>query len=347
MKYFYLILQKAFLLILLSIFPHKAFPSSSEIFDQGVSVFMYHRFNESKFPSTNVSEKQLISHIKFIKENDFNILNIDQVINTINKGKTFSKKSIAFTVDDAYESFYSIAWPYFKENKIPVTLFVSTDSIDQKPGNYMSWEQIRNFVSEGGIVGQHTASHLHMPLNDISKVKDDIIKSQKIFLKELGYIPKHFAYPYGEASNQVIKLLSDFGINFAFGQHSGVISKESNKMYLPRFALNERYGEIDRFIFAAEVLPLAITDLIPDDMFLNNNSKPDIQFTILSNIKANQLTCFANTGGDWSEQKIKIVTEKKVSLSLDDQFKSGRGRLNCTSNNEDNWHWFGYQYIIK
>ena len=347
MKYFYLISQRVFLLLLLFILPHKAFSSESKIIDQGVSVFMYHRFNESKFPSTNVSQEQFFSHIKFIQENDFDILDIDEVIKSIAEGKVFSKKSIALTVDDAYESFYSVAWPYLKENNIPVTLFVSTESVDQNPGGYMSWEQIRNFVSEGGTVGQHTASHLHMPLNDISDVKDDIINSQKTFLKELGYIPKHFAYPYGEASSQVIDLLNNFGINFAFGQHSGVISKESNKMYLPRFALNERYGELDRFVFAAQALPLNIKDLIPDNMYLKAMTKPNIEFTITSDVKTDQLTCFANTSGDWNEQKIEKVTKNRIKLLLDNGFESGRGRLNCTSNNDGNWHWFGYQYLIK
>ncbi len=114
MKYFYLISQRVFLLVLLFIFPQKAFPSDSKIIDQGVSVFMYHRFNESKFPSTNVSEEQFFSHIKYIQENDFDILDIDQVIKSVDEGKVFSKKSVALTVDDAYESFYSVAWPYLK-----------------------------------------------------------------------------------------------------------------------------------------------------------------------------------------------------------------------------------------
>ena len=64
MKYFYLISQRVFLLVLLFIFPQKVFPSDSKIIDQGVSVFMYHRFNENKFPSTNVSEEQFFSHIE-------------------------------------------------------------------------------------------------------------------------------------------------------------------------------------------------------------------------------------------------------------------------------------------
>ena len=82
-------------------------------------------------------------------------------------------------------------------------------------------------------------------------------------------------------------------------------------------------------------------------MYLNNMNKPNIEFTIVSNIKTDQLTCFANTGGDWNEQKFEIMTNNRIRISLDDRFESGRGRLNCTSNNSGNWHWFGYQFLIK
>ena len=82
-------------------------------------------------------------------------------------------------------------------------------------------------------------------------------------------------------------------------------------------------------------------------MYLNNMTKPNIEFTIVSNIETDQLTCFANTAGDWNEQKFEIMTDNRIRLSLDDGFESGRGRLNCTSNNSGNWHWFGYQFLIK
>ena len=49
----------------------------------------------------------------------------------------------------------------------------------------------------------------------------------------------------------------------------------------------------------------------------------------------------------WNEQKFEIMTDNRIRLSLDDGFESGRGRLNCTSNNKGNWHWFGYQFLIK
>ena len=83
--------------------------------ESGVSTFMYHRFGENKYPSTNVSETQFLSHIDYILKNNINVLSLEEVIETLKNKKKFKKKSVAFSVDDAYSSFYEIAWPIFRE----------------------------------------------------------------------------------------------------------------------------------------------------------------------------------------------------------------------------------------
>ena len=67
----------------------------------------------------------------------------------------FKEKYVAFSVDDAYRSFYENAWPIFRKHSIPVTLFVSTDIIDKNTRGYMSWDEIKQFIDEGGTVGNH------------------------------------------------------------------------------------------------------------------------------------------------------------------------------------------------
>ena len=46
--------------------------------------------------------------------------------------KPKQKKEILITIDDAFESFYTEAWPYLKENKIPFILFVSTEPVGKR-----------------------------------------------------------------------------------------------------------------------------------------------------------------------------------------------------------------------
>ena len=335
--------SKSYFLFLVIYFSY-TLPAFSE---PGVSVFMYHRFGEDKYPSTNVSEEQFNSHIEYILSNKIKVLELEELIMILERGDTLDEKAVAFSVDDAYSSFYEIAWPVFRDNKIPVTLFISTDIIDKKTKGYMTWDDIRIFIDEGGSVGQHTSTHLHMPLNKTLDIKKDILDSHKSWIKNIGFIPKLFAYPYGETSNEVIRILKEFNISHAFGQHSGVISSFDNRYYLPRFSLNERFGNKDRFKFAADSYSLNIKNFLPGDMFLIDDKKPSIEFSILNNLKGNSLDCFSNPGGKWDKQEIINIKKDRVQIILNEAYLKGRARLNCTTKVNDKWYWFGYQFLVK
>jgi len=100
---------------------------------------MYHRFNENKYPSTNIKMDIFEEHINIIKNSDFNFHNPNNFDEQFNIPKL--KKEILITIDDAFESFYTEAWPYLKKNKIPFILFVSTEPVGKR--GYMTWEQIK------------------------------------------------------------------------------------------------------------------------------------------------------------------------------------------------------------
>ena len=74
-----------------------------------------------------------------------------------------------------------------------------------------------------------------------------------IFLKEIGEIPNLYAYPYGEADEQIFDLLKNYKFKVSFGQHSGAINETSNLYYLSRFSLNERYvrTKFDAFLMCS------------------------------------------------------------------------------------------------
>ncbi len=342
-NFFFTNFSKIYFLFLIICFSY-ILPAFSE---PGVSVFMYHRFGEDKYPSTNVSEEQFSSHIEYILSNKIKVIELKELITILENNESLNKKAVAFSVDDAYSSFYKIAWPVFRDNNIPVTLFISTDIIDKRTKGYMSWEDIKKFIDEGGSVGQHTSTHLHMPLNNVSDIKKDILDSHKSWIKNIGFIPKLFAYPYGEASNEVIRILKEFNISHAFAQHSGVVSSLDNQYYLPRFSLNERFGEIDRFEFAVNAYSLDVENFIPTDMFLIDDRKPTIEFSIIKNLKGSSIDCFSNPGGKWNKQEIINIKKDRIQIKLNEAYLVGRARINCTTKVDDNWYWFGYQLLIK
>ena len=132
---------------------------------------MYHRFDESKYPSTNIDTKELESHLIYLKENNFNIESINDILDKKENKKPFLRNTVGFTVDDAFLSFYKNGWPIFKKYNVPVTLFVSTDIVNESHWNYMSWEDLREFINQGGSIGLHSASHAHLTSYDILNVK--------------------------------------------------------------------------------------------------------------------------------------------------------------------------------
>ncbi len=78
---------------------------------------MYHRFNENKYPSTNIQMNVFKEQMKIIKNSDYAFSNPKTFAENFNTPKT--NKEILITIDDAFLSFYQEAWPYLKENKIP------------------------------------------------------------------------------------------------------------------------------------------------------------------------------------------------------------------------------------
>jgi peptidoglycan/xylan/chitin deacetylase (PgdA/CDA1 family) len=83
---------------------------------------MYHRFNEDKYPSTNINMEIFKKQIELIEKQKINFINLNDFKLNFNIPK--SKKEILLTIDDAFTSFYENAWPYLKEKKIPFILFV-------------------------------------------------------------------------------------------------------------------------------------------------------------------------------------------------------------------------------
>ena len=205
---------------------------------------MYHRFNENKYPSTNIRMEIFNEHMKLIKDQGYDFYDPKTFLDKFKKPK--NKKKILITIDDGFKSFYEEAWPYLKKNKIPFILFVSTEPVGKN--GYMTWEEIKEIDnSEIGYIGHH--SHTHEYLIDMknSEFIDDIETATKIFKKKLGYVPKIFSYPFGEYSLYMKNYISK-NFEIAFGQHSGIIDINKDKFELPRFPINEKYVEVLRKI---------------------------------------------------------------------------------------------------
>ena len=312
--------------------------------DMGTISLMYHRFNEKKYPSTNINMDIFEKQIEIIKSENLEFENLDNF--NLNFKKNKDTKKILITIDDAFSSFYKNAWPFLKKNKIPFILFVSTEPVGKS--GYMTWDEIREIEeTDFGYIGNHSHSHEYLINFKFDDFKDDIDKSIKIFKEKLGYNPIYFSYPFGEYSKEQRDYISK-KFKFAFGQHSGVIDLNKNKYELPRFPINEKYGDLDRFKFLINLLPLQYNKIKPDDKFVRKENNPPnliIEFfKKQKNIK--NINCFSDEGSGWKKSKISFE-ENILNVNFTDKFKFRRGRINCSLNDDDGWRWLGIQFSIE
>ena len=305
---------------------------------------MYHRFDEKKYPSTNIQMNIFKKQLEIIINNNLRFINPNEFADNFDNPK--SEKKVLLTIDDAFLSFYEVAWPYLKKNKIPFILFVSTEPIGKF--GYMNWSQIKEIEKEDFVfIGNHSHSHGYLTDYKFEDFKKDVDKSTNIFKNKLDYNPIFFSYPFGEYSLEQKNYINQ-KFDYAFGQHSGVIDLNKDKYELPRFPINEKYGDLKRFEFLINLLPLQYKNIFPEEKHIESINNPPKMVVEFFNEQKNlsKINCFSNEGGKWDKPDI-TLNNNKLSIKFRDKFLFRRGRINCSLKDNNEWRWFGTQFTIK
>tara|TARA_Y100000591_G_scaffold195877_1_gene169564 strand:+ start:208 stop:1260 length:1053 start_codon:yes stop_codon:yes gene_type:complete len=310
--------------------------------EQGILAIMYHRFEENRYPSTNIRLNIFKQHINLIKNNNFKFYDPSKFLTDFDKVK--EEKKILLTIDDAFTSFYQNAWPILKEMKIPFILFVSTEAVGNK--GYMNWNEIKEVEKEDfAYIGNHSHSHDYLTKFDFEKFVKDIDKSIRIFNDKLGYNPIFFSYPFGEYTLDQKNYISD-NFEFAFGQHSGVIDLNKDRYELPRFPINEKYGELKRFKDVISYLPLQYKVIKPENKYMNIEGNPPKMviefFKDQENLK--NINCFSNEGSKWRKTNI-VLNNNTLEVNFVEKFNERRGRINCSLKDDKGWRFAGFQFV--
>ena len=118
------------------------------------------------------------------------------------------------------------------------------------------------------------------------------------------------------------------GYKLGFSQHSSPIHYNENKFNLPRFAINDEFGNIKRFKQIVNSKPLIFSNL----KILDKDSKLGvlkIQFESIS--KAQSINCYINNSATINKKN----HEKIIELKFSNLIPGNSYRLNCTYFNEN------------
>ncbi|QKE29987.1 polysaccharide deacetylase [Arcobacter acticola] len=218
--------MKYFLLICLSYFYVQA----------NSHIFVYHRFGDEKHHSTNTTLKELEKEFEYFKSNNYKVVTVSQISEKLKNGEEIPDNWIAFSIDDAYKSFYTNAIEIFKKYNYPFSLYVYVEATEKKYPDFMTWEEIKD-ASKYGEISLHSYGHKHLTKLSDDKIFEDTKKAYDIFVEKLGFKPKGYTYPYGEYDQRVKEVVKRFNFEYIANQNNGSVNNKSDIYDLNRIAL--------------------------------------------------------------------------------------------------------------
>lgn len=301
-------------------------------------VFVYHRFGEPEYPSTNTPVAAFRAQLDYLASHGFHVWSLPRLVRALQAGKPVPEKTVALTVDDAFQSVYENAWPLLRAHHFPVTVFVSTQVVDRHYPAYMSWAEMRKMQSGGATFADHTVTHPHPLIRKpgesrvawAKRMQAEVRLAQKRLQQELGpgtnTAPKLFAYPYGEYDSALAAIVIRLGF-VAFAQASGAVGKPLDPRALPRFPIDTHFDALALFARRALSRPLPLQAVTPWSPRVSTDRNPPRLVLKLSH-PLHGLACFRSDG---SRMALARVTATHIVLRAKGALPVGRSMYTCTA----------------
>ena len=227
------------------------------------------------FPQT-ISAQTLIKHFNWLKENGYNVISWQQVIDAENGKGTLPDNAVLLSFDDGYETMYNVVFPLLKAYNYPavfapVTGWLDTPA-DQKIAYadkmldrsvFATWSQVKE-MEQSGLV--EVASHTHNLHNGINanpsggqlpsviapeykngkyetedayknRLKSDFTRSVQTLVNHVGKKPRVMVWPYGQFNDVAVQLARQAGMSHYFSLGEKIINKVGDK-HIGRLLLN-------------------------------------------------------------------------------------------------------------
>ena len=227
------------------------------------------------FPQT-ISAQTLIKHFNWLKENGYNVVSWQQVIDAENGKGTLPDNAVLLSFDDGYETMYNVVFPLLKAYNYPavfapVTGWLDTPA-DQKIAYadkmldrsvFATWAQVKE-MEQSGLV--EVASHTHNLHNGINanpsggqlpaviapeykngkyetedayknRLKSDFTRSVQTLVNHIGKKPRVMVWPYGQFNDVAVQLARQSGMPHYFSLGEKIINKVGDK-HIGRLLLN-------------------------------------------------------------------------------------------------------------
>lgn len=151
------------------------------------TILMFHRVvsnqEELVCEDLEITTDYLERIINYFLENNYEIVSLDKLHETLlNKIKS-DKKFVVFTFDDGYIDNYTLAYPIFKKYNIPFTIYVTTSFPDKTA--VLWWYSLKDLVKNNRIVNFiYNGKEYLFTTETLEEKKEVYLEIRKLILSE-------------------------------------------------------------------------------------------------------------------------------------------------------------------
>lgn len=209
-------------------------------------VLMYHAFtNRLRGDDPHklfVTEGALRDQISYLRDHRWVTLNLDQYL-LARDGGPRPRRSVLFTADDGHASFVTIAAPLLAAAGIPSLLFVAPGLV----GLRSSWmpelpnepitdvTMLRDLAAFNVEVGVHGWDHAAMVGMSERELLRHTTEARERVAEMIGYVPRAFAYPYGDFDEPARRAVQVAGFQVGFS-----VFRDAGRFAISRVDVNAR-----------------------------------------------------------------------------------------------------------
>jgi peptidoglycan/xylan/chitin deacetylase (PgdA/CDA1 family) len=175
------------------------------------AVLTYHSIDDSGSP-VSIDERSFRAHVEWLASGAVEVVPLPELTSVPE-----SQDAVSVTFDDGLENFGRIAAPALLEARIPVTVFVVTDSVGGRSDwsgtggsvpvfPLLDWEALGVLADEGVELGAHTRTHPVLTRLDAASIEEEVLGGAQRLREETGRTPQAFAYPYGIHDDRVVQI---------------------------------------------------------------------------------------------------------------------------------------------
>jgi peptidoglycan/xylan/chitin deacetylase (PgdA/CDA1 family) len=197
---------------------------------QTVPILCYHRFGAGQSKMI-VSPERFEEQLAWLQRNRYNVLRLSELQGFLEARKPLPERSVVITIDDGYETVHRHAFPALKKYGFTATLFVYADFVGSRDG--LSWAQLQE-MAQSGVIDIQAHSKTHRNLVQRRQGESEPAYRQSLLeearhprallekrLADAGVKVTQFAYPFGDANEQVLQVMEREGYELAVTVNPG------------------------------------------------------------------------------------------------------------------------------